>query len=299
MKKNWIRAVVILTILSGVICLSWDRDLGAEDGQSFFWKVEQKGPTVYILGSVHLLKKEQFSMNPTIEKAFEESDTLVVEAQIKDIPLAHAEMLKEKGLYAENDQLKNHVSQETYALAVKEGTRVGLPVELVDKQKPWFLALSIQGLELLKAGYNPQYGIDHYFLTKAAGQKRILEIEGLYNQITFLSSLPAEEQELMLLVTLSDLKTVIQETDHLVKAWGSGDTRSMEALIMKKLREDKRLAFFYEKFLYERNKKMVSKIDYYLQTHGIYFVVVGAAHLIGNQGIVKLLQEKGYRVKQY
>jgi uncharacterized protein len=299
MKKSWIRAAVIITFFFGIIVYAGARDLWGQEGKSFFWKVEQKGPTVYILGSVHVLKKEQFSLNPIIEKAFEESDTLVVEAQIKDIALAYAEMMNEKGLYGENDALKDHVSPETYALAVKEGARIGLPVELMDKQKPWFLALSIQGLELLKAGYNPQFGIDHYFLTKAAGQKRILELEGLYHQINFLSGLPPEEQELMLLVTLSDLKTVIQETDHLVKAWGSGDTQGMEALIMKKFQEDKRLAFFYEKFLYERNKKMVAKIDYYLQTHGTYFVVVGAAHLIGNQGIVKLLQEKGYRVKQH
>ena len=78
MKKNWIRAALVITILWGVVCFSGVRDLAAQDGQSFFWKVEQKGPTVYILGSVHLLKKEQFSLNPTIEKAFEEADTLVV-----------------------------------------------------------------------------------------------------------------------------------------------------------------------------------------------------------------------------
>jgi uncharacterized protein len=298
-EKKLTRLLIALWILFAITLWADVRDGKAQDGKSFLWRVQAGKPTVYLLGSVHFLKKENYPLNPKIEKAFEESDTMLVEANINEQANADMLMILEKGLYPENDTLKAHVSPETYRLIQEEAQRTGIPLDLIDKQRPWFLALTFTGLELLKSGFDPRYGVDHYFLSKAGKQKRILELESVDYQIKLLSGFPDRDQELFLLFTLKDLKKVGQEVDKLLAAWASGDTKAMESMILRHFREDKRLLPIYEKLFDERNKKMAADIEFYLKTTGTYFVVVGAGHLIGEKGIVQLLKEKGYQVEQF
>jgi uncharacterized protein YbaP (TraB family) len=97
---------------------------------------------------------------------------------------------------------------------------------------------------------------------------------------------------------LKDIKVLEQELDKLVQAWTSGDTKGMESIITKSVSEDKRLSPIYDKFIYERNRNMVSKIEDYLKTKETYFVIVGAGHLVGNQGIIEILKGKGFLIEQ-
>jgi uncharacterized protein len=271
----------------------------AQDSKTFMWKVEEKGPVVYILGSVHFLKKEHYPLDPKIENAFEVSDSLIVEANVSDMAKIDPQIIAGKAIYGENDSLKNHISSETYECIKQEATRLGLPMEMVDRQKPWILSLALAGLEIMKLGYDPKYGIDQYFLSKAGRVKRVLELEGLTYQLNLLSNLSAQEQELLLLFTLKDLKNAGEQVENLVKAWTAGDAPGIEAILTKKLQEDPRIHSFYDKFLYLRNREMASKIEFYLKSNGTYFVIVGAAHLIGEKGIIQMLKAKGYKVQQH
>jgi uncharacterized protein len=296
LHKNDIKSLSLILSLFGVLLCP--AGAVAQGDKTFMWKVEDKGPVVYILGSVHFLKRENYPLNPKIENAFETADTLIVEANINEMSKIDPQFIAGKAIYGENDSLKNHVSPEIYEFIKQEATRLGLPMGIVDRQKPWILALTLASAEIMKLGYDPQYGVDRYFLSKAGRIKRILELEGFAYQVNLLSGLSAEEQELLLLLTLRDLKNGGGEVDNLVTAWASGDAAGVEAILNKKLRENPRIHSFYEKFLYLRNREMVSKIEFYLKTNGIYFVVVGAAHLTGEKGIIQLLKTKGYRVQQ-
>ncbi len=266
--------------------------------KNFLWRVQSERSTVYMLGSIHLLKKDVYPLNGTIESAFEKSDLLAVEADINDISRLDVQKLISNAFYSGGDTLEKHVSRDTFD-AVKEQTeRLGLPVEIIYNQKPWFLGLTLESLELMKSGYDPEYGIDKYFLSKAAGKKAILELESLDYQIDLLSGLDDTEQELFLLYTLKDLKILVQEVDKLVDAWKSGSAESVESTISKSFSEDRRFYPIYEKLIYKRNRNMTIKIAGYLRTKGTYFVVVGAAHLLGDRGIIQLLKEKGYTAEQ-
>jgi len=161
------------------------------------------------------------------------------------------------------------------------------------------LALTLSSLEIMKLSYDPKFGVDWHFLSKAGQGKKVLELEGLEYQINLLSGLSPEEQESFLLLALKDLKNAGEEADSLVKAWAAGDAQKVEEILMKKLKDDSRLLPFYEKFLYRRNRDMVSKIEVYLKTNGTYFVVVGAGHLVGEKGILEMLKAKGFKVRQY
>ena len=267
-------------------------------GKSFLWKVQSKTNTLYILGSIHFLKKEMYPLNKKIEDAFDNSEVLVVEANINDLGQIDIQKLLETAFYSGNETLKKHVSGETYELVNKEFAGLGIPLELINKQKPWFLALTVTSLELVKLGFDPTYGIDNYFLSKAAGKNNIKELESIDYQINLLSKFSDDDQELFLLYTLKDVTVFGREVDTLMKAWVSGDTNSMESIISKSVTEDRRLSQIYEKVIYERNRNMAMRIEEFLRTKEIHFVVVGAGHLTGNKGIIEILRGKGYHVEQ-
>jgi len=287
--------VSILFLIVTFICTTYTFSYAQK---SFLWRVQSKRSTVYILGSIHLLKKDIYPLSRTIENAFEKSDFLAVEADINDIGRLNIQKLMESAFYSGNDTLEKHVSRSTFDTIKEQTERLGLPVEFVYNQKPWFLGLTLSSVELMKAGYDPNYGMDKYFLSKAAGMKKILELESLDYQIDLLSSLNDDEQELFLLYTLKDLKILTQEVDNLVEAWQAGAVESMERTVTKSFTEDRRFSGIYDKLIYKRNRNMALKIEGFLKTNGNYFVVVGAAHLLGDRGIVQLLKGRGYSVEQ-
>ncbi len=265
---------------------------------NFLWRIQSKNSTVYALGSIHLLKQDVYPLSNTIENAFDKSESLAVEANVNDIDMANLQKLLVSAVYAEGDILDKHVSKNTLEIIKKEIDKIGLPPELFYKQKPWLLSLTLESLKLIESGYNPEYGIDKYFLSKAAGKKKIIELESIDYQINLLSGLSDSEQELFLLYTLKDLQTLVQDADSIVRAWKSGDAKLMDSIIRESSFGDDRFYPIYDKFVVQRNKNITSVIEAFLKTKGTYFVVVGAAHLSGEKGIIQLLKEKSYAIEQ-
>ena len=298
MKTKTSKLLAIFFILVFVSFVIFAQKALSQSQKGFIWRVQSKTNTVYVLGSLHYSKKEIYPLSEKIEKAFGQSEILVVEADINDIKKVDIQKLLELAFYPENDTLEKHVSPEIYELVKKETSGLGIPVELINKQRPWFLAMTLEALESLKLGFDPNYGIDKYFLSKAEGKKRILELESIDYQLNLLSSFSDKDQELFLLYTLKDLKILEQELGKLTQAWTSGDTKAMESILTRSVSEDNRFASILEKIVYERNRKMASKIEDLLRTSETYFVIVGAGHLVGDRGIIENLKRKGYLVEQ-
>ena len=267
--------------------------------KSFLWKVQSKSATVYVLGSLHALKREMYPLPGVIEDAFRKSEVLVVEANINEMPLEGIMGMLEGAMYPGDEVLESHLSKETYERANARLSKFGMPIEFFRKSKPWFLALMITALEMQRLGFNPEYGIDSHFLKKAAGRKRIMELESVTYQMNLFSTLPEGDQESFLLYTLRDLDILAREMDGLARAWSTGDTEALETIVLRGVQDDPRMIQIYEKLIYERNGTMASKIEGFFETGGHYFVVVGAGHLVGKKGIIELLKEKGYSVEQW
>jgi uncharacterized protein len=288
------KAVEILS----VFCIIFFLISSAYAEKTFLWKVQFKTTTVYILGSIHFMKKEMYPLNKKIEDAFHKSQILAVEANVIDVSKIDIQKLLETAFYTGNDTLESHVSKETYEIVKKEFEGTGLPLLIINKQKPWILALTLTSLELAKSGYDPEYGIDLHFLSEASGKKEIKELESIDYQINLLSGFNDRDQEAFLLYTLKDLNSLDTEVDQLIRAWKNGDAKGMESLLVKSINEDQKLTAVYEKILYERNRNMVSKIEGFLKTAETHFVIVGAGHLVGDKGIIEMLRNKGYLVEQ-
>ena len=270
----------------------------SEDSKSFLWKIQSKTNTVYLLGSIHLFKKELYPLNKNIEDAFDQSAIVVVEANVSSGRQIDLQQLVDKAIYADDDTLEKHVSRETFELIKKRAEGLGAPLELINKQKPWFLGLMFSSVEFLKLGFDPNYGIDKHFLSKAAGKKQIVELESVDYQINLLSKLSDQDQELFLVLGFKDLDTFGRDVDKFLQAWASGNTKEIERIMTRSVTKDSRLSPIYQIIIDDRNKNMASKIEDFLKAKETYFVIVGAGHLVGEKGIVEILKKKGYQVDQ-
>ncbi len=161
---------------------------------------------------------------------------------------------------------------------------------------PSTLVTTPSGLQQL--GYSPEYGVDLYFADKARRKKKIVELESFDSQINLLNGFSDREQELFLLYTIKDLASIRDEMDELMRAWRTGDTKSMEQIVTKALTDYPETGPIYEKLYYQRNREMSGRIDQFMKAGESCFVVVGSAHLVGKEGIIELLKRKGYRVEQ-
>jgi uncharacterized protein YbaP (TraB family) len=291
---------LLLAIALAALCLAsplFARE-GADPGKkSFLWTVRAEEGTVHLLGSIHLLKREMFPLDRRIEEAFERSDVLAVEANVRDGSGEERQRrLLQGALYPGDDTIENHISKETVDLLRRRFP--DLPPERMNRFKPWALAMTIAVLEYKKLGLDYDYGVDVYFLDKAGDGKRIREIESPDSVIAMLDGFSDEHQDLFLRYTLLELDTVGEQTDRILRAWAEGDAATMEEILLESIREHPGLMPVFEALFFQRNGKMAAKIGEYLEEGGEFFVVVGAGHLVGEKGIVELLRRKGFSVEQ-
>lgn len=264
----------------------------AHSGKSLCWKFNSARANVYVLGSIHVGKKYLYPLNKNVTDAFGSSDTLVVEANVNDV--SSAIKMMEEGIYTDGQSLREHLKPKTLRLLEAKLNGRNLNFNEYAIFKPWFISLLLMSLELKKLGFDEELGIDKYFLNQAAA-KKILELEGVGFQIKLFNEFSNDLQEIFIVSTLMNLDNLEVETDQMLKAWMSGDAAEVERVTYKSVSEYPEL---YEKLFYERNKNMASKIEGFLKESGNFFVVVGAGHLVGAEGIIKLLEQKGYAATQ-
>jgi hypothetical protein len=272
-------------------------DEGAPSGGNvFLWTVRSEKGVAHLLGSIHLLKKEMYPLDRRIEEAFAGSSVLAVET---DIGVREKEKLEkfilENAMYPEGDALEKHVSRETYDLVRRKLHPLG---PRVDRMKPWALALTAATIEYMKMGLDPEYGIDRYFLEKAEGKKKVVELEDYGYVVHLLEGLPDGIQDLFLFYTLTDLAMLGEEAGKILSYWSAGDVKGMETFVYRSRDEYPKLRPVYDLLVTRRNRTMTEKIEAYLRKGEAVFIVVGAAHLVGKDGILERLKVKGYTVEQ-
>lgn len=286
-----IRRLSIL-VLTLVLTGTGRADETVKPDRLFLWEVKSDTSTVYLLGSIHAVNRDLYPLDERITKAFAESDALVVEANVAGPEaIAAAVTMMSKAMYPADDSLEKHVSKEVLNETVNRMTKLGLPLD-PNRFKPWFLSITITMAELAKAGILAQHGIDLHFLQKAAGKKEILELESIDFQANLLDSFNDTEQELFLKQTLHEVEKIGPQTKDIIAAWKKGDTGAVDKLLTEAVREMPEIKPVHKRVIDDRNIAMAEKVEGYLATDKTYFVVVGAAHLVGETGLVNLLGKK-------
>jgi len=265
--------------------------------KSFLWTAASGKNVIHLLGSVHFLARESFPLADAIENAYSSSKKIVFETDIDgfNAPAFQAEM-STLGLIPEGQTLQQYLAEQTYSSLKNKVERLGLPMELFDRLKPWLCALTLTAMELQRLDLEPNYGIDHYFLNKAKKDgKQILFLESVGDQLRLFTEMTKRQEASFLQQTLEDLEVLETKLADLIGAWTSGDADRLGSIVEMGFKGHPEI---YEKMVVRRNKNWATQIDRLIQQGGNALVVVGAAHLVGEESVLRLLRSRGYEIKQ-
>ena len=293
-NSNILHRVGIAALL---LLLGASMHVHAEAGHHAFWKVKGRNNTVYLLGSVHMLKPDDSTLSPEMLQAYEHSKTLVMELDLND---ADGDALLgsslEMTMLPEGQSLEDVLGGALYADLVTHAKPLGLEPELMDRFQPWFAALVLEQTALAKSGFEAGAGVDEQFAQRAqADGKPIIALETVEEQLGFFAHLSEQQQRQYLRATLKDLDTEASDAGVMVSAWQRGDSAELERLLRRESANNPEL---FRMLTTDRNRRWLPKIVAMLSEDQDYLVIVGALHLVGNDGLVALLKNQGFQVEQ-
>jgi uncharacterized protein len=263
----------------------------------FLWKATKGQGSVYLVGSVHLLTKDYYPLSPALDRAFKDSDLLVEEVDMGEMISTESQLqMVMTGMLPAGQSLDQVVSSGTLAAINKRLETLGMPIEPLKRLKPWLLSLTLLTLEWQKAGFEADLGLDKHFYDLARSDAKTVQgLETVAFQISRFDGMTMEEQDRLLAETLKELDTQQTAVTALADAWKAGDVPTVERLVLQDLRSDPRV---YQRMLVDRNRDWLPKLEALFARRGRAFVVVGAAHLVGPDGLLAMLRARGYTVEQ-
>ncbi len=259
------------------------------------WQASKGDNTVFLGGTIHLLRAQDYPLPEAFETAYQASDRLFFEIdqnQMTDMSV-QARMMQQL-TYQDDRTLQSVLDDETYAALTAYAENAGLPMAMMQKFKPGMLLTTLSLIEFQSRGFTPQ-GVDAYYNSRAMGDgKDRGELETIDQQIAMLASMGEGYESEFVTYSLRDLETVGDAIEDMLAAWRAGDQASLEAqFIAPMLAEAPEL---YDSMLVERNNNWMSQIEAMFDEPGTEFVLVGAAHLVGEHGVLAMLSERGYEI---
>ncbi len=269
-------------------------------GKTFLWQAQSEsapGKTVYLLGSVHMASEDFYPLDPVIEEAYDASDSLVVEVNMAAIPQKKMlQLVLSRAVLPPGQTLKSRLSPETWTKLEATLKKYDVPPETVIRFKPWFAALTLVTLRITEAGYKPALGIDRHFIGRK--DKEIVELESAESQLSLFDDLPVELEELLLLDAIEGSLQSGGDLTKVMEAWQVGDVEVLREILFADVGKRPEFVPLYKRLLDDRNHAMVERIEALIAERSTLFVVVGAGHLVGDEGLVALFERKGYSVRQ-
>jgi uncharacterized protein len=261
------------------------------------WEIHGKHNTVYLLGSVHVLRQSDYPLAPALLNAYSNAKAVLMEVNLADSGTAdmQAEVLASATL-PEGQTLPAVLGKERYARAAALAHEVGIELSTFDQFAPWFAAEAISQLQLTQLGFQPEAGVEMYFIQRAKNDgKSVAGLETVHDQISLFENMPMDTQAEYLVSSLEQAHDLPQDVDSMVHAWQRGDTQWFQTHLQSDLKQDSRL---YQSILGGRNRKWVPKIEALLNDDKNYLVIVGAAHLAGSGSVIDLLKKDGIGATQ-
>src|SRR5947207_8037384 len=266
-------------------------------GHSFLWKVQSGGNVMYLAGSVHALTADAYPLNPAYQRAFDASGALVEEIDLAEAdPLSGGVGLLAKGMYQDGRTFTSAVSRDTVAMVERKLQNTPLAIDLIQPMKPWMVMLMLEALGSQAAGLDPNIGLDKHFYDLANTKgKQVIGLETAQSQIDRFDKMPERMQEQMLRSELAEMDTEQSSLRAIMTAWQNGDSAAIEKMLLASFSDNPAA---YNSLITDRNRNWMPQLDICLKRASPCFVVVGAAHLVGPQGLLAMLQQRGYRVEQ-
>ena len=291
---------VRLTALLAAAVLAFTSTPGAAAERSVVWSVRGEHNTVYLFGSIHVLRPGDVGLPRAAQAAYDDAEQLVMEIDMDDPaiadPIAMAAQMQHYARLPAGQSLESVLGGD-YAAVAAQLEDAGLDIATFDGFAPWFVGMLVLQLEVAKRGFDPAHGIEQQVTDRAvADRKPILGLETPADQFAVLARLSLPEQKRFLLMTLEETESADARLDELLKAWRTGDTATLARVLSEEFDEFPEL---YRPLTEDRNRAWVEQLAGLLDDRDDYLVVVGALHLVGRNSVVDLLRQRGYRVTQH
>jgi uncharacterized protein len=283
MKKIIVGVVMVLVVCTGALA------------ESSVWKVQKDKSVIYLGATIHLLRKTDYPLPPEFDKAYKASKMIVFETDIGKLKDSSTQQkLLTQLMYADGSTIDNHLSAKAYDKLSTYCKSNCLPLEALKQFKPSMLIETLEVMELMKLGIT-QHGVDDFFYGLANKDHKTVEgLETVEEQIDYLVSMSDGNDDDFVTYSINDMKKTKEQFEILTNAWRKGDAEKlndfMDAELLTKLPK------LYKKLITDRNSKWLPLIETYLDTPQTEFILVGAGHLVGPEGIISLLKKKGYTV---
>jgi uncharacterized protein len=297
--------ILPLLFVASLLCVALSGGARASEADTaqkhFLWKVTGSKGVVYLFGTIHIGRPDFYPLPAIIEDSFKHAEILVDE--IKSDPSDAAQMKRwvaEYGLYPGSDTIGNHLSEETIMhLATYLKHKSWQEQQVIAKMRPWAIAAIIGDTDAKRLGLDPANGLDKHFLGEAQDSHKPVEaLETFDSQLKLLSDMASDVEDNYLMQTLAESEKPTSQLEMLIDAWRTGDSEKMQDLLTQTVSDYPQLKPTMKKLLDDRNDAMTKQIEQFLGTNKTYFVAVGAAHMVGERGIVNQLRTAQFTVKQ-
>lgn len=272
---------------------------GAARDRSILWTVKGTHNTVYLLGSIHVLRPGDGGLPAAAEAAYADAEQLVMEIDMDDPasadPVELLGAMERTALLPQGTSLRD-VLGDDYASVEGRARQAGVDLAVLDRFAPWLVAVTLMQVELARRGFAPELGIEHSLANRAGEDgKAIAGLETAEQQFAAMGGLPLGQQKRFLMMTLEESAQIDAQLDELLGAWRRGDAEALARLLSAEFEEFPEL---YRPLTVDRNRAWLDRIEGLLDDRDDYLVVVGALHLVGRHSVVDLLGQRGYEVVQ-
>tara|TARA_R110002073_G_scaffold192146_3_gene350891 strand:- start:422 stop:1306 length:885 start_codon:yes stop_codon:yes gene_type:complete len=261
------------------------------------WSVRSGDNITYLGGTVHLLRPGDYPLPDEFEQAYQASSQLYFETDIgsmSDISV-QTQMLQQL-TYSDGRTLRTVLSDEAYTALAAYTATTGLPIAMLEAFKPGLLVSTLQVLVFQSMGFTPQ-GVDAFFHSRALGDgKTEGQLETVQEQIGFIAAMGEGNESEFILLSLEELEEVGDVMEDMIGAWRSGDSEALSELFVEEMKAES--PQLYDSLLLQRNLRWIPQIDQMLEDSDTEFVLVGAAHIVGENGLLDLLAQQGYEIEQ-
>ncbi len=258
----------------------------------FLWRYKSTTATVFVAGSIHVLKEGFYPLPKQYVQAYNDSDVLVLEVNMEAIKPEELQAIMLNYGSLKSGTLRTSMPADLYQSLQKVAPIYGIQLEQLQPFKPAVVGQQIQLMAMYSIGYEPEFGLESYF-TSLDRDKPVLELESVEDQLDLLFNADGGTQNALLRETLMQLPRLPDDTDAIIGKWIHGDDKGLESLIRESMGSSILARNFMKRLLDDRNERMASKILDYLRTNKNYFVIVGAAHLAGKNSVVSILNDQG------
>ena len=260
-----------------------------DDADPALWVIKDEDTTIYLFGTVHILKPGMTWFDEAVKDGFDASDELVVE-MIKPDAAVMAKIVADLAIDKTGVSLRDKLAAEDRADYEAALTNLGMPVAAFDPLDPWFASVNLSLIPLMRNGYDANQGVEDELLAHAKARKiTITGLETPEQQLGCFDNLPEDVQIRFLNFTVDTIDEAADGMEQMFAEWANANIDALGELMNAGL-EDKIL---YEALLVNRNAIWAEWVDQRMAQPGTVFLAVGAGHLAGESSLQALLAKKG------